>query len=284
MTADHPAILRRVADLRRFVAEKRAQGLTIALVPTMGALHAGHIALVRDGLARADLVIASIFVNPAQFAPHEDFGAYPRTWAADLEKLSAAGAQAVFYPDAQDMYPAGFSTAITVGGVSAMLEGEHRPQMFGGVATVVTKLLLQVGPDIALFGEKDYQQLQVIRHLVADLNIPVEIIGVPTVRDEAGLALSSRNAYLSAEERVIATSLNKILFTMAERIRGGKGFDTVLRWGREEAVKSGFGPVDYIDLRDADTLQPVADGFTGKMRILAAMRVGTTRLIDNVPV
>lgn len=279
-----PQVLRHISDLRGFAADAKARGLRIALVPTMGALHDGHIALVKEGLARADIVITSIFVNPTQFAPHEDFGAYPRTWDADLDKLSAAGAQAVFFPDARDMYPDGFSTSILVGGVSAGLEGEHRPQMFGGVATIVTKLLLQAQPHIALFGEKDYQQLQVISRLVIDLNIPVEIIGVPTMRDEAGLALSSRNAYLSAEERVIATQLNRILFRAAEQIGAGGDFDGVLREAREQAGKAGFDGVDYIALRDARNLQDVEAGFTGEMRILAAVRVGKTRLIDNVAV
>ncbi len=284
ISGKNPAILRRVSELRAFVADARADGLTVALVPTMGALHDGHMALVAAGLARADIVITSIFVNPAQFAPHEDFGAYPRTWDADLEKLSAAGAQAVFFPDAAEMYPDGFSTSVSVGGVSAVLEGQHRPQMFGGVATVVTKLLLQAQPDIALFGEKDYQQLQVIRRLVTDLNIPVDIIGVPTMREETGLALSSRNAYLSADERVIATRLNQILFTVADRIGANENFDTVLRDALTQAGEAGFDGVDYIALRDAENLQPVAHGFAGEMRVLAAVRVGKTRLIDNVAV
>lgn len=276
-----PAVLRSVADLRRFVAQARGDGRKIALVPTMGALHEGHIELVRQGQKRAQTVIVSIFVNPAQFGPNEDFSAYPRTWDADLEKLTAAGAQAVFYPGIADMYPAGFCSTVTVAGVSAPLEGEYRPGHFDGVATVVTKLLLQALPDCALFGEKDWQQLQVIRRLTADLDIPVDIIGVPTVRDQNGLALSSRNAYLSAAQYQVAIRLNEILFAMAERIRTGQAVSAVEIWGHSELNGAGFDGIDYLAVRDATTL--AAPGGAA-LRILAAVRCGPARLIDNVAV
>ena len=276
-----PAILRTVADLRAFVAARRAAGRRIALVPTMGALHDGHMTLVRRGLEVADDVIATIFVNPTQFGPKEDFGAYPRTWDADLAKLSANRAAAVFYPDVAEMYPSGFSTAVTVAGVTGPLEGECRPGHFDGVTTVVAKLLLQALPDIALFGEKDWQQLQVITRMVADLNIPVEIVGVPTVRDGNGLALSSRNAYLSAEQYAVAVNLNKIMRAMGERVRGGEGVAAAEEWGRAEMLAAGFDSVDYLTIRDAATL---AAPTAGPRRVLAAVRLGKARLIDNMAV
>ncbi len=274
-------VFEKVADLRAFVAEQRMAGKKIALVPTMGALHEGHLELVRQGLAQADIVIATIFVNPAQFAPHEDLDSYPRTWDSDLQKLTDTGAHAVFYPSVDEMYPQGFSTAVSVSGVSAPLEGEFRPHFFGGVATVVAKLLLQALPDIALFGEKDYQQLQVIKRMAADLDMPVDIIGVPTVRDENGLALSSRNAYLSAAEYDIAVMLNKTLFAMADKIGGGENIAAVQAWGHDALEKAGFESIDYLEVRDAETLD-VPSGKT--FRILAAVKCGKARLIDNVGV
>jgi pantoate--beta-alanine ligase len=276
-----PLVLRTVTELRAYTARQRAAGRRIALVPTMGALHDGHMTLVRRGLELADDVIATIFVNPTQFGPKEDFGAYPRTWDADLAKLSENGAAAVFYPDVAEMYPPGFSTTVTLTGVTGPLEGECRPGHFDGVATVVAKLLLQALPDIALFGEKDWQQLQVIMRMAADLNIPAKIIGVPTVRDEEGLALSSRNAYLSAEQYAVAVNLNKIMRAMAARVRDGETVPAAEKWGRDEVLKAGFDSVDYLAIRDAATLAAPA---SGPLRVLAAVRLGKARLIDNMAV
>jgi len=276
-----PVVLKTVADLRGWTGRSRAAGKTIALVPTMGALHEGHLTLVREGLKQADAVIVSIFVNPAQFGPGEDLDAYPRTWDADLEKLTATGAHAVFYPAASEMYPEGFSTNVSVRGVSEPLEGAKRPGHFDGVATVVSKLLLQCLPDAALFGEKDWQQLQVIKQMVADLNIPVEITGVPTVRDQNGLALSSRNAYLSEEEYKIACTLNKTLFAAAEKIAAGEAVETARQWGIKALEEAGFGAIDYLEVRDAGTLAAPGDG---RLRVLAAVKCGKARLIDNVAV
>ena len=277
-----PAILRTVKDLRGFVSLHRRARRRIALVPTMGALHEGHIHLVREGLKRADIVIATIFVNPTQFGPKEDFSAYPRTWDADLAKLTDAEAHGVFYPDAHEMYPEGFQTTVHVKGVSEPLEGEHRPGHFDGVATVVSKLLLQSTTDLALFGEKDWQQLQVIKKTVADLNIPVTIEGIPTVRDEHGLALSSRNAYLSPEQLVIARRLNKIMYAMAEKVAHRQDIAAIQAWGHAEVLKAGFDSIDYLEIRDPQTLlSPLPH--TVDLRILAAVRLGKARLIDNIP-
>ena len=276
-----PAVLRTAAELRAFVSARRAAGRRIALVPTMGALHDGHMELVRRGRAVADDVIATIFVNPTQFGPKEDFGAYPRTWDADLAKLAENKAAAIFYPELSEMYPPGFSTTITLSGVTGPLEGECRPGHFDGVATVVAKLLLQSLPDVALFGEKDWQQLMVITRMAADLNIPVEIIGVPTVRDEHGLALSSRNAYLSAEQYKIAVTLNKTMRAMGEEFRAGIDLADAETWGRDAVIAAGFDSVDYLVIRDAATLDAPGDG---PLRALAAVRLGKARLIDNMAV
>lgn len=279
-----PRVLQTVAALREYVQAKKSAGLKIALVPTMGALHEGHLELARQGRAKADIVIVTIFVNPTQFGPAEDFTAYPRTWDSDLEKLTGVGAHAVFHPSAQEMYPQGFATTVRVRGVTETLEGIIRPGHFDGVATVVSKLLLQAQPDVALFGEKDFQQLAVIRQLVADLDIPVEIAGVPIVRDENGLALSSRNAYLSREQYAIAVSLNKTLFVMVKKIRDGASFAEAQNWGKNALAAAGFDAVDYLEVRDTRTLQPVADKTDAPLRLLAAVRLGKTRLIDNVAV
>lgn len=283
-TANRPAmpeVLETAAALRAFTARERAQGRKIALVPTMGALHTGHLQLVEEAKKQADRVIVSIFVNPSQFGPNEDFAAYPRTWDADRDKLAAVGAAAIFHPGVDDIYPPGFATTVTVSGVSEPLEGERRPGHFAGVATVVARLLLLAAPDIALFGEKDWQQLQVIRRMVADLGIPAEIVGVPTVRDENGLALSSRNAYLSDEQYRTACALNRILFAMAQRLRAGDGVEQALGEGRKALDRAGFDSVDYLEIRDAQSLAPPSGG---DLRILAAVRCGRARLIDNVAV
>jgi pantoate--beta-alanine ligase len=279
-----PRVLRTVAALREYVQAKKSAGLKIALAPTMGALHEGHLELARQGRAKADIVIVTIFVNPTQFGPAEDFTAYPRTWDSDLEKLTGIGAHAVFHPSAEEMYPQGFATTVSVRGVTETLEGVIRPGHFDGVATIVSKLLLQAQPDIALFGEKDFQQLAVIRQLVRDLDIPVEIAGVPIVRDENGLALSSRNAYLSREQYAVAVTLNKTLFTMVREIHGGKSFAEAQTRGKNALTAAGFDAVDYLEVRDARTLQPATKKTGTPLRLLAAVRLGKTRLIDNVAV
>ena len=268
-----------VADLRAALAVARSG--RVGMVPTLGALHEGHLSLVREAKKHAGLVLVSIFVNPAQFAPNEDFDAYPRTLEADLAKL-AGQADLVFAPSAREIYPQGYATSISVGGPSAGLETDFRPHFFSGVATVVAKLLIAAAPDIAVFGEKDYQQLQVVRPMGRDLDLPVEIIGAPTLREADGLALSSRNAYLDPEERKIAGRLNLILKDAIACARKGD-----LRAAEAGAVKAlgdaGFDPVDYVAIRDAQTLAPVAT-LERPARILAAAKIGKTRLIDNMAV
>lgn len=267
-------ILKNIMAIRAYVRDQRLKGKTISFVPTMGALHEGHITLVRAGLRRADICIPYVFLNPKQFAAHEDLNRYPKTLEADLAKVEAAGAQACYVPDAGEIYPDGFQSVVSVKGISEPLEGEYRPHFFDGVATVLSKMFLHVMPDMALFGEKDYQQLLVIKKLVRDLDYPIEIIGVPTVRDDNGLALSSRNAYLSAEQYHIAMQMNKILRSMADKDD---------EWGHEALTKAGFDKIDYCTVRDADTLL-VPDERTKARRALAAAWIGSTRLIDNLPV
>jgi pantoate--beta-alanine ligase len=276
-------LIRGVEELRAAVKNSRGRGERLALVPTMGALHAGHIALVTEGKGRAERVAASIFVNPAQFAAHEDLDRYPRQEKADAAMLEAAGCDLLWLPTVADIYPDGFATKVSVDRLSDRWEGEARPGHFDGVATVVAKLLLAVQPDVALFGEKDWQQLAVIRRLVADLNIPVEIVGVPTVRDDDGLALSSRNAYLSADERLRALALPRALGMVADLIRGGAKVREALDHARTILSQAGFGKVDYLALVDAATLEPL-DWPEGEMRLIAAATIGSTRLIDNRPV
>jgi pantoate--beta-alanine ligase len=264
----------------------RARGAiegSLALVPTMGALHAGHIALVEEAKRRADHVAASIFVNPAQFGANEDFGRYPRREGEDARMLEEAGCDFIWMPSVSDVYPAGFSTRIHVGGVSKRWEGEARPGHFDGVATVVAKLLVSVRPDVAVFGEKDFQQLAVIRRLVADLNIPVEIVAVPTVREDDGLALSSRNAYLSEDQRAAALALPRALDYARGAILDGTPVPMVLDTARKSLIEAGFSRIDYFALVDAATLEPL-DAPAGAMRLIAAAVIGTTRLIDNLAV
>jgi pantoate--beta-alanine ligase len=249
----------------------------------MGALHAGHIALVDEGKRRADRVAATIFVNPRQFGPNEDLGRYPRREAEDARMLEEAGCDLLWMPSVQDIYPQGFSTSVHVAGVSKRWEGEARPGHFDGVATVVAKLLLSVSPDVALFGEKDFQQLAVIRRMVEDLAIPVEIVAVPTVRDEDGLALSSRNAYLSDDDRRRAVALPKALDYARGAIRDGTPVSIVLDTARKSLVEAGFSRIDYFALVDAATLEPL-DAPTGEMRLIAAAVIGATRLIDNLAI
>lgn len=251
-------------------------------MPTMGALHSGHLALVARSREIADRTIVSIFVNPTQFAPGEDYLTYPRTLDADLALLGDT-ADALFIPDVGEIYPDGFATTVRVAGPAEGLESDFRPGFFAGVATVVAKLLLAVEPDYALFGEKDYQQLLVIRRLVDDLGLPVEIVAAPIVRDEDGLALSSRNAYLSAGERAVAPRLYETLRHAAVSIAAGELAMTALAEARETLRSHGFD-VDYVELRDAATLRPVTDQTSEPMRILAAARLGKARLIDNIEV
>lgn len=276
-------IVRTVADLRAQVSDWHRQGRTVALVPTMGALHAGHMALVERARTLADHVVASVFVNPTQFAPHEDFDRYPRDEAGDRAKLAMAGCGLLYAPSVAEMYPEGDCTTISVGGPAEGLCGAFRPQMFGGVALVVTKLFLQAQPDVAVFGEKDYQQLQVIRRFVRDLDIPVRIEGAPTVREADGLAMSSRNAYLGADERARAPELYRALCDAAETLASGVAAGPVLEVAAARIAAAGFARTDYVELRDADTLAPV-DRVTCPARLLAAAWMSKARLIDNVPV
>lgn len=275
--------VRNIADLRNHMKQVRAEGAGVALVPTMGALHAGHIALVDAARQRGLQVVVSIFVNPTQFGPHEDLDAYPRREATDSALLVQAGVALLWAPDVATMYPPGFATNITVGGVSERWDGAARPGHFAGVATVVTKLLQQVRPDVAFFGEKDFQQLAVIRRMVSDLDIDVEIVGVPIQRDDDGLALSSRNAYLSAEERVTARLLPRALGEAASAIARGADVSVTLDLARRKLADAGFDPIDYVALCDADTLEPV-DRLVKPARLLAAATLGRTRLIDNLSV
>ena len=273
--------IRELAALRDTMASWRAAGQRIALVPTMGALHAGHLALIAAARARADRVVASIFVNPKQFGPTEDLARYPRPEAADAAALAGAGCDLLWAPSVAVMYPAGFTTNVGVAGVSERWDGAARPGHFDGVATVVAKLVNQVAPDIALFGEKDWQQLQVIRRLVTDLDMPVGIVGVPTQRDADGLALSSRNAYLSLDERARAVALPRALGEAAAAIARGTATSDALAAAEKTLTTAGFA-VDYLGLADAETLAAPATG--RPLRLLVAARIGTTRLIDNFPV
>ena len=277
-------VVRTVQSLRRALELSRKSGEPIALVPTMGALHRGHMALVREARQRAKRVVVSIFVNPTQFAPHEDFASYPRSFATDIKALREANVDFVWAPSVEAMYPAGFATRIAPEGAAKVgLEDEFRPHFFGGVATVVAKLFTQVSPDIALFGQKDYQQLRVITQMAADLDLPVKVIGVPTVRESDGLALSSRNVYLSAGERAVAPMLYRVLKDCAARIKNGEKTDRVLNVGRIEIDLAGF-TLDYLEARHALTLAPIMSRKDGPVRLLVAARLGKTRLIDNVGV
>ncbi|MBL4740280.1 MAG: pantoate--beta-alanine ligase [Sneathiella sp.] len=276
-------IVRSVADLRTQITAWRKQGKTIAFVPTMGALHEGHLSLIKLGHERADKVCVSLFVNPKQFGPNEDFEVYPRDEQADIGQLEGVGTNLLYAPDVTEIYPDGHTTSLTVGPIADILEGECRPGFFTGVATVVSKLLLQVLPDIAIFGEKDFQQLQVIRKVVKDMDIPVDIVGGPTVRERDGLALSSRNAYLSDEERAVASKLHHTLQGIAKAVTENQNIDTLLSVAVEELKASGFGDVDYLAVRDATTLQAVTD-LNKPNRVLVAATLGKTRLIDNIAI
>jgi pantoate--beta-alanine ligase len=276
-------IVRSVEELRARILAWRRSGDTIGLVPTMGGLHEGHLTLARRSRAECLRTIATLFVNPTQFGPREDLSAYPRDEETDRAMLASVGVDLLFAPGVEEMYPPGFATQVTVSGLTEHLCGPFRPGHFAGVATVVTKLLLQSLPDAAYFGEKDFQQLQVIRRFVRDLDIPVRITGVPTVRDRDGLALSSRNRYLAAPERAVAGHLPRILADLAQRLADGRPAAPELSAAREALLKAGFTRIDYVELADSETLQPI-ERFRPPARVFAAAHIGGTRLIDNMPV
>ena len=276
-------IIRDPNSLRAAIKALKDSGKSLAMVPTMGALHAGHIHLITEAAKRADAVAASIFVNPTQFNDPADLARYPRQEEQDLAMLEAVGCAIAWLPTAGDMYPDGFATTVSVAGISTRWEGEHRPGHFDGVATVVAKLLIAMQPDVALFGEKDFQQLAVIRRLVADLGLPVEIIGVPTVRDADGLALSSRNGNLSPEERELALALPNALKDAARQIAAGEPVGPALAAAKQSLIDAGFLKIDYVALVDPGTLEPLETP-AGEMRLIAAATIGKTRLIDNMAV
>ena len=276
-------IVRTVAELRSHISMWRTEGLSVALVPTMGSLHAGHLSLMKVGKERSDRVIATIFVNPLQFAPNEDFETYPRREDSDIRKLVEEDIDLLFAPDVNEMYRPDATTTINVGGLTDCLCALSRPGFFDGVATVVTKLLLQALPDLAIFGEKDYQQLLVIKRLATDLDIPVEIIGAPTIREEDGLALSSRNVYLDTKSRSIAPSMYSILNQYASDISNGNDIKKSLQLAKQNMQKSGFEKIEYLDLRSSQTLQACND-IKKPSRLFAAAWLGSTRLIDNLAI
>ena len=280
--ARRPLIVRSVPALRKIISRYRAKRETVALVPTMGALHDGHLSLVRAAHRRAKRVIVSIFVNPAQFAPTEDFKTYPRSFKSDLAMLAALNVDLIWAPTVPVMYPDGFSTTIAPAGPAlAGLEDKFRPHFFGGVATVVSKLFLQATPDFAMFGEKDYQQLKVVTRMARDLDLPLKVVGVPTMREKDGLAMSSRNAYLSPQDRKTAPLLHRVLKDTAAAIRSGTPPGAAIAQGRNRIAQAGF-TLDYLEARHAETLAPVASAKDGPIRLLVAARIGTTRLIDNI--
>ena len=279
-----PIIARTIPALHRALDRLRARKATIALVPTMGALHDGHVSLVRLARRRASRVVVSIFVNPTQFAPTEDFGSYPRTWKSDVGKLAAEDVDLVWNPDVKTMYPEGFATRIVPEGpATADLEDRFRPHFFGGVATVVGKLFTQVRPDFAMFGEKDFQQLRVVARMAGDLDLGVKVMGSRTVRERDGLAMSSRNVYLSPEQRLKAPTLYRAMKESARRLRAGDDVEAAMAGGAEIIAAAGFA-LDYFELRHAETLARVGSLKDGPARILVAAKLGNTRLIDNVAV
>ncbi len=278
-----PQVVHTIAELRQMVQAWHAEGLKAAVVPTMGALHGGHLTLVREGFAHADRVVVTVFVNPKQFAPTEDLSRYPRDLEADVAMLETVGTHLVYAPDPATMYAAGFATTVSVNGpAKAGLEDKFRPQFFEGVATVVAKLFIQSQADVAIFGEKDYQQLLVVRQMARDLDIPIEVIGVPTIRDEDGMAKSSRNRYLTKHERHQATAIIRTLEQAAEKIRNGTDQQSATRAASRSLTTLGF-KVDYVTARNAETLA-VPQSNAEPLRLLVAAWMGTTRLIDNIAV
>jgi len=279
-----PMIVRTIPALRRALDSLRARKATTALVPTMGALHDGHMSLVKLAKRRASKVIVSIFVNPSQFAPTEDFSSYPRTWKVDVARLAAEDVDLIWNPDVKTMYPDGFATRIVPEGpATAGLEDRFRPHFFGGVATVVGKLFTQCRPDLAIFGEKDFQQLRVVAQMARDLDLSVKVIGSRTVRERDGLAMSSRNVYLSPDQRRVAPELHRAMKESAKRLRAGDDAEATMNAGATSIKAAGFD-LDYFELRDAETLAKVTAIKDGPLRILVAARLGTTRLIDNIAV
>jgi pantoate--beta-alanine ligase len=282
--ANRPQVVRTVPALRRALEPCRRSGKGIALVPTMGALHAGHLALVAEARRRARRVVVSFFVNPTQFAPTEDFGSYPRRFESDIKALTGAKADLVWAPSADVMYPDGFATRVEPKGAAlAGLEDKFRPHFFGGVATVVAKLFTQVAPDVAMFGQKDYQQLRVVTQIAKDLDLPLKVVGLPTVREKDGLAMSSRNVYLSPHERAVAPTLYRVLKASAARIKRDEPIAMVMEEGASEIIRAGFA-LDYLEARHALTLEPIAARKDGPIRLLVAAKIGKTRLIDNIGV
>jgi pantoate--beta-alanine ligase len=279
-----PIVARTLPALHRALDRLRLRKATVALVPTMGALHDGHVSLVRLAKRRAAKVVVSIFVNPTQFAPSEDFGSYPRTWKSDVARLAAEDVDLIWNPDVKTMYPDGFATRIVPEGPAvAGLEDRFRPHFFGGVATVVGKLFTQVGPDFAIFGEKDFQQLRVVARMAGDLDLGVRVVGSRTVRERDGLAMSSRNVYLSAEERQTAPVLYRAMKESVRRLRAGDAVAAAMAGGAGMITEAGF-TLDYFEVRHAETLAPIGSLKDGPMRILVAAKLGKTRLIDNIAV
>lgn len=279
-----PVVARTLPALRRALAELRKRNASVALVPTMGALHDGHLSLVRLAKRRADKVVVSVFVNPTQFAPHEDFGSYPRTFKADASKLAGENVDLIWNPDVKVMYPDGFASKISTDGPAvAGLEDRFRPHFFGGVTTVVGKLFIQCRPDVAIFGSKDFQQLRVVTRMAADLDLGVKVIGAPTVRERDGLAMSSRNVYLSPEDRATAPVLYKAMKETAKRLKAGDAFDTALAGGAAMITAAGF-VLDYFEARHSETLAKITSMKDGPVRLIVAAKLGKTRLIDNIGV
>ncbi|MDR3326365.1 MAG: pantoate--beta-alanine ligase [Rhodospirillaceae bacterium] len=283
MIQDKLLIIRTISALRSTVCKWKSRGLRVSLIPTMGALHDGHMALISSALKMSDRIIVSVFVNPKQFSPQEDFLNYPRCESKDVELLQITGAHVLYSPTIKEMYPDGFVSIVTVDGPSKGLCGDFRKGHFSGVATVVTKLLLQSDADFAFFGEKDYQQLQIIRSLVSDLNIHVDIKCIPIVREIDGLAISSRNSYLTIDERIAAPTLYKILVSMSEKLTNGEKISDQIAWGKRQLLSAGFKAIDYLSVCDADSLTPI-NTIIHPARILVAAILGKTRLIDNVSV
>lgn len=279
-----PIVARNLPALNEALNVFRAAGETVALVPTMGALHEGHLGLVREARRRCKRVAVSVFVNPTQFAPHEDFESYPRTWDTDLAKLAAENTDLIWNPDVKTMYPSGFASRIVTDGPAIVdLEDRFRPHFFGGVTTVVGKLFIQCRPNVAVFGEKDYQQLRVVTQMARDLDLGVDVVGLGTVRESDGLAMSSRNVYLSAEERAIAPVLHRTMQDTAAQLRAGVALSATLTAGATRITEAGFA-LDYFEARHAETLQPIESLKDGPVRLLVAAKIGTTRLIDNIGV
>ncbi len=285
-TQNQIKVLKTPQALRDWKLEQIRANKRVGFVPTMGALHDGHLSLVTEAKKHSDIVIASIFVNPTQFAPDEDFDSYPRTLESDLEKLTSVGCEAAYCPVASDLYPEGNATKVYVEGLSSILDGVHRPHFFGGVTEIVSRLFIHVAPDVAVFGEKDYQQLQIIKRMVKDLGMPINVVGAPTVREKDGLAMSSRNQYLSSDEREKAGNFAQALQKAARAIEDGQSISASIEQALKDIEKAGLDPINYVAVRDANTLEELDADILEKgmdARILTAAWMGKTRLIDNLP-